>query len=175
MSSFLSTSRLDIRPTQEDDFAHLEKWCSDPDVMLYSGGTWTSEQHQSYAQGIRNHWARYGFGYYLIVEKATSQPIGFISLKYSNDENAAKKIPSLGYALQPASWNQGFVTEAVKALLEYAHREYGFSKICATSDFANKAGNHVLEKLGFVLVGTEEVHLYGRNIGVSAKWEKEIG
>jgi RimJ/RimL family protein N-acetyltransferase len=55
----------------------------------------------------------------------------------------------VGYAIRPESWNRGFATEAVAALLAAARVPLGLGEIWATVDPDNAASRRVMEKLGF--------------------------
>lgn len=55
----------------------------------------------------------------------------------------------VGYAIRPQSWNRGFATEALGALLAAARAPLGLGEILATVDPDNAASCRVMEKLGF--------------------------
>jgi RimJ/RimL family protein N-acetyltransferase len=55
----------------------------------------------------------------------------------------------VGYAIRPQSWNRGFATEALGALLAAARSPLGLREIWATVDPDNAASCRVMEKLGF--------------------------
>ena len=142
--------------------------------MHYQGGVWEQERQDAILHRTQEHWAFYGFGYYMLVKKVESEAIGFISIKYLTDAEANIKIPNLGYLIEENSWKQGFATEASKTLLDHAKNDLHFSKVQATSFMANKAGNRVLEKLGFQWIETTKVNAYGREYEAVAKWQKEL-
>lgn len=55
----------------------------------------------------------------------------------------------IGYMLAYAYWNQGYMKEALEALLYACFHICGYQRIQAEYDPANKASARVLEKLGF--------------------------
>ena len=59
------------------------------------------------------------------------------------------KPPELGYWLGEPYWGQGFMTEAVRALIEAAHRTHGFELIAARALADNAGSLNVLAKVGF--------------------------
>ena len=59
----------------------------------------------------------------------------------------------LGYMILPEHHNKGYVTEAVKTLLNFAFNEMRFNSIEATIDPENIASEKVLQKNGFVKEG----------------------
>lgn len=142
--------------------------------MHYQGGVWDQEQQAAMLNRTQAHWKLYGFGYYMLVKKAEAASVGLISLKYLTDEEAKLKIPNLGYLIDPDFWGRGFATEASLALLDHAKNDLCFSKVQATSFLENKAGNRVLEKLGFQWIETVKVNAYGRDYEEVSKWQKEL-
>ena len=61
---------------------------------------------------------------------------------------------SIGYRLLEKYWGQGIAGEAVNLLLSYVQKEKGIEIITASSMVENHASARVLEKSGFVCVGT---------------------
>ncbi len=59
----------------------------------------------------------------------------------------------LGYELARPYWNQGIMTEALRACLTYAFSERGLSRIEAQILPENEASRRVLQKLGFQWAG----------------------
>jgi RimJ/RimL family protein N-acetyltransferase len=74
--------------------------------------------------------------------------IGSIGLSF-----AEGKPPDLGYWLGESHWGKGYMTEAVRGLIEAAHRTPGFELITAKALADNAASLHVLEKAGFKRTG----------------------
>ncbi|MEO6395202.1 MAG: GNAT family N-acetyltransferase [Devosia sp.] len=62
---------------------------------------------------------------------------------------AEGKVPELGYWLGEPYWGKGYMTEAVKALVEAAHKTGQFEIIHAQVLADNQASTQVLEKAGF--------------------------
>ena len=54
----------------------------------------------------------------------------------------------LGIGLNRAAWNQGYMTEAVCAVLAYEFGARGAPRLRATCNVANPASARVLEKVG---------------------------
>lgn len=70
----------------------------------------------------------------------------------------------IGYELLPAYRRQGFMTEAMTAVLDYAFGTMGLNRIAAKTDPRNEASRHLLGRLGFRHEGTlrETSYLNGR-------------
>jgi RimJ/RimL family protein N-acetyltransferase len=63
------------------------------------------------------------------------------------------KPPELGYWLGEPYWGQGYMTEAVRGLIEAAHKTHHFELIAARALADNTGSLNVLEKAGFKRVG----------------------
>jgi RimJ/RimL family protein N-acetyltransferase len=61
--------------------------------------------------------------------------------------------PELGYWLGVAYWGQGFATEAVRAVIDYAFADLKHESIQAGARVTNPASRRVLEKCGFQWTG----------------------
>jgi RimJ/RimL family protein N-acetyltransferase len=55
----------------------------------------------------------------------------------------------LAYRLARPAWGQGIASEAGAALVEYAFRTIGLSRVVAVTYPANRASQRVLERIGF--------------------------
>lgn len=60
---------------------------------------------------------------------------------------------NIGYDLQPQYWNQGIISEALKAIVSFGFQRLGINRIEAEVMPGNHASEKVLEKLGFVREG----------------------
>ena len=62
-------------------------------------------------------------------------------------------IAEIGYGISEKYQNNGYATEAVKAVLEWAFNHPDVTAIEAETDSENAASKRVLEKCGFILNG----------------------
>jgi [ribosomal protein S5]-alanine N-acetyltransferase len=62
----------------------------------------------------------------------------------------------LGYSVLPQYQGRGYATELVNALIEWAREQPGLERIVAETEWANPASARVLQKAGFVEVGSIE-------------------
>jgi ribosomal-protein-alanine N-acetyltransferase len=60
----------------------------------------------------------------------------------------ANDVAGAGYNVGRAHWNKGYVTEAARAILQYAFDTSGLHKVFATADARNLASIRVMQKLG---------------------------
>lgn len=59
----------------------------------------------------------------------------------------------IGYGLLPEYWGNGYATEAVKAMVDWALRQPGVQRIEAETEREKRASRRVLEKSGFFPTG----------------------
>lgn len=144
----LETPRLKLRWMDERDTdAHYAVF-SDPLVTrFWSGATWTDrdEAVQSIA-AIRAGYADHSAAKFGIELRATGELIGNAGLHHFFEQN---RRCELGYALGSRHWGQGYVSEALRALLGYGFSELDLNRVEADIDPRNEASGRVLEKLGF--------------------------
>jgi len=67
----------------------------------------------------------------------------------AQDETA----PEIGYWLGVKHWSQGYATEAVRALIDYAFTELDHDALQAGARVTNPASRRILEKCGFQWTG----------------------
>lgn len=148
----LSTPRLRLRALEPGDAERVFRIQSDPEVTRYFGRapySTLAEAEQRIAtvlEGIREN---------------TSICWG-ITLK-ENDEhlgtagfwrwNKLHRWAELGFELLPAFWNQGIMTETLRAVLAFAFDRMDLHRVEARLDPDNRACKRVLERLGFTREG----------------------
>ena len=76
--------------------------------------------------------------------------IGGITLYFLDDPAEGE----LGWILHKKYWGRGYVTEAAKAMLEYAKNSCGIRRVIACCDSENLPSRRVMEKLGMTLAQT---------------------
>jgi ribosomal-protein-alanine N-acetyltransferase len=90
--------------------------------------------------------------YWLIVLKERPVGIGLIGFKgHPNAEGETE----IGYGIAPEYQGKGYMTEAVRALCDWAFLQPFVSAVTATT-VINPASNRVLEKVGAQIVSVEE-------------------
>ena len=88
------------------------------------------------------------YTYWLIVLKTENIGAGLVGFKGYPNEGGSTEI---GYGISPRFQNQGYVTEAVRGLVDWAF-SHPFCKTVTATTVKNPASNRLLEKLGAELV-----------------------
>lgn len=104
---------------------------------------------------IRPSYALHGFGFYIVVLKASGAAIGICGLiKRDTLEDI-----DIGFAFLERFWGCGYAYESAAAVLDYAHDVLGVTKIVGVTSPENHASAALLEKLGMKFQRT--IHLAG--------------
>lgn len=144
----MQTERLVLRPVHEADAASLFEIFSDAGVMRYWSSTpWTSlataheliaRDTQALADGVHLR-----LGLETLAERKLIGTCTLFNLV------AQCRRAELGYGMASAAWGQGYMHEALAALLNYAFTELDLHRVEADIDPRNTASVRCLERLGF--------------------------
>ena len=146
----LETKRLLIRPFKMSDDIDLYEMCKDPDTAFDAGWSPHESIHTS-RNVIMNY--MYADETHAIMLKKPKKVIGTISL-YKNNLRRDYTVRELGFCLNKSYRNQGFMKEAVYAVLEYGFKELGLDLIMVCHHDKNIACKKVLEYFPFMYEGT---------------------
>jgi len=127
----LHTERLILRPLVLDDTKDFQRLAGDWAIAS------TTRVPHPYEDGMAETWitARQEAFYsgkgvtFAIVHKEQSLLVGTIALNPINKEN---ETSTLGYWMGKPYWNQGYCTEAAKAVLKYGFEVLHLNRIFAT-------------------------------------------
>lgn len=98
------------------------------------------------------------FGCYVVVEKVSGLAVGTIGFFGPPDDTGTVMI---GFGLVKAVRGQGYATEALRGLVEYARAQPSVRAITADSLRHNASAHRVLEKAGFCRThATEDAYWY---------------
>ena len=120
----------------------------DPEAMRFGDGVQTKEWVKTWVQTcLERYYQTWGFGPYAVVERQTQELIGYCGLFYFPKINGQPEV-EIGYRLIRSAWGQGYATEAVLAVRDFAFNTLGVKRLIAIIDPANVASIHVVEKVG---------------------------
>lgn len=140
----IETARLILRPLRMDDAEAEFVWLSDPIVnryMPYSLYT-RLEDVSSWLETAIHAETELHFGF---VRKEDGLLIGAGSIGPHEHGDGCWEF---GYNLRRDAWNQGYATEATKAMIALARDAYGVRTFRASHAIANPASGRVMEKCG---------------------------
>lgn len=92
---------------------------------------------------------------YAIIRQEDAELIGNVSLL---DIHTADQRAEVGYWISKSEWNQGYCTEALQALLAFAHDTLGITRITARCLVSNLGSIGVMKKCGLAQEGVLRAH-----------------
>ena len=147
----LETPRLRLRPpTQGDAEAVFRGWASDPQVVRYLGWQAPSAVNdtRAYLASAERAWVdRSGHLPWVLTLKADPTPIGMIGVTVEPPR------VMVGFVLARAHWNRGFMTEALRRIVELALAQPRIYRVWGMCDVDNGASARVMEKAGMSFEG----------------------
>jgi RimJ/RimL family protein N-acetyltransferase len=140
-----STERLHLRPPAVDDAEALfAAYTRDPEVTRYL--VWRPhgaiETTQSFVQQCVAEWEKGSAFTWVILRQEDSQLLGMLALRPGGFK------ADLGYVLARPFWGQGYMTEAVRSIADWAIAQPDIYRVSAVCDVDNLASARVLEKAG---------------------------
>lgn len=151
----LYTKRLKLRKLSIEDRQEVFFLRSDQIVNKYFERPTPRSliEAENFIQKISDGIAKEKHIYWAISEANEKKMIGSITLwNFSED----KKTAELGYDLHYDFHNKGFMSEALKAVLNYGFGELDLIKIEAYTHFQNKGSIRLLKKIGFIIENGEK-------------------
>lgn len=153
-TTVIETARLILRPFRIGDASQMyQNWATDGEVTQYL--TWPAHESIEVTKTILNLWMEsyldHEFYQWAVELKETQEVIGSISLMNIDNHNEKGEI---GYCIGKAWWNQGIMTEALRAILDTSFNQIGFNRIMARHHIDNKASGQVMQKCGLSYEGT---------------------
>lgn len=150
----LETERLILRRFVKSDAQDVfNNWASDPEVTKYLG--WPPHSDISVTRKFMRKrlraYARKDYYSWAIALKETGRVIGTIAANRHNDATASVTI---GYVIGKAWWNQGYMTEALRAVIKFFFEECGMNRVEAMHDPRNPGSGRVMQKAGMIYEGT---------------------
>lgn len=107
----------------------------------------------NYLEQLNNDPSLLNWGSWMVVRKSDDRVIGDLGFKGKPDENGVVEI---GYGFLKDFWNNGYATEAVEVLIQWAFSTSKVEKVIADTLQDNYGSIRVLKKLGMKKVGYKE-------------------
>lgn len=148
----LETQRLSLRKLTTDDAEFIFRLLNEPTFIQNIGdkNVRSLDDARGYIQnGPLASYEKFGFGLFLVEEKASGAAIGICGLLKRETLNDV----DLGYALLPEFCSQGYAVESASGVMRFAEEVLGLSRVAAIVSPGNERSIRVLEKLGFEFVG----------------------
>lgn len=95
---------------------------------------------------IEQHFDDHGWGFWAVEVPGRAPFIGFAGISHLN--LLGTPVVEIGWRIDPRYWNQGYATEAARAVLRYGFEGLDLDEIVAVTTHDNRASRRVMEKLG---------------------------
>jgi len=154
----LETERLTLRPFTLDDVDVVQKLAGAKEVALNTltiphpytkkdAEDWIAPQQEKFQEGLE--------ATYAITLKPSGELIGAIGLVIKKEYQLAE----MGYWVGKPYWNNGYCSEAAKAVLHCGFHDLGLHRIFAQHFDRNPASGRVLKKIGMQYEGRLRDHI----------------
>ncbi|MEO8362541.1 MAG: GNAT family N-acetyltransferase [Vicinamibacteria bacterium] len=148
----LETERLVLRHLTLNDAPFILELLNEPSFLRFIGDRKVRNLQDARLYILHGPIASYeknGFGLFLAFLKESGDPIGMCGLL------KRETLPEvdIGFALMPAYWRQGYISEAATAILVYGRDHLALKRILAITSSDNVASIRVLEKSGLKFEG----------------------
>lgn len=155
-TSVIHTERLLLRKFRIQDKEAVLTYGSDPETLKYL--VWQGIADLDQAENvIRTYYSRPGI--FALELRKISQCIGCIDIRVEPQHEKA----SFGYVLNRNFWNQGYMTEALQAVLAFCFDRLELNRVEASHYVGNEGSGRVMQKCGMRYEGLspQEVKVKG--------------
>lgn len=161
------TKRLLIREMAEADLEDLYQLYANKEVTRFIEDLYPNKEDElKYIKDyIKNIYAYYGFGMWLLIDLYTGELIGRAGLSYRPGYDEAE----LGYVIGKQYWRKAYAIEACLKILELGRDIYELRRVQAFTQPENIASISLLEKMNFKY--QEDVILDGK---IHLRYLKEL-
>jgi RimJ/RimL family protein N-acetyltransferase len=143
----LETRRLRLRVWREHDLAPFATLNADPRVMEFLPQRLDRAGSDAFASGIRDHFARHGFGLWAVEAQGVANFIGFVGLSIPSFQAHFMPSVEIGWRLAHEYWGHGYATEAARAALAFGFRDLALDEIVSFTVPPNWRSRRVMERL----------------------------
>jgi RimJ/RimL family protein N-acetyltransferase len=157
----VETRRLHLRrPVAADADAIFRAYAQDPQVTRYL--VWmphtSVETTRKFVADCENRWKSVAAFPYVIARNGSGELLGMIEIR-PNRHRA-----EFGFVLARAHWGNGFMPEAISAMIELTLGQPSIYRMEATCDVDNKASARALEKAGLSREGLLRRYIIHPNV-----------
>jgi RimJ/RimL family protein N-acetyltransferase len=148
----IETARLILRKPHSDDVDNVCAMWADPAVTRYiTHDPVTRRQSWMAFLYLVGHWDVYGYGGWVVEEKASGAFVGQVGFqKFVRDIDASRdRLPEAGWVLSPTMHGRGYGWEAVEATMAWADANLDAPSTVAIVNPENDASLRVARRAGY--------------------------
>lgn len=146
----IETERLLLRRPSEGDLTGLIEVHAHPEVERFMGA-WGEVEARGWLERVECCWDAHGYGRLVVLEKMTGALLGRSGLQWFDDLGEVE----LGWTLRREAWGRGYASEAARAGLMWAFRDFGHPYVTSRIEPANERSRTVATRLGMKVIRTD--------------------
>ena len=146
----LHTERLTLRGWREDDAEAYAAIHAEPEVAYWLGGRLTLAQALASFGTLKRRVDEDGWGMLAVERKEDGALLGVAGLQPIAEDMPPAPGFEASWRLAPAAWGQGYITEAMRAVLADAFQRHALPEIVSFTAASNTRSQAVMARLGFV-------------------------
>jgi RimJ/RimL family protein N-acetyltransferase len=144
----IETGRLILRPPEDRDRDALAAINGDPRVGEWLAAVLSREESDAMINRVNAQIAELGWGFWAVERKTDGAVIGMTGLIDMGDDEPPGPAVEIGWRLSPATWGQGYATEAAQAALDWGFVELSPPEIIAITARTNLRSQAVMRRIG---------------------------
>jgi RimJ/RimL family protein N-acetyltransferase len=146
--SSVTTERLFGRRPEPGDLEDYVRIFTDPrvDEDLWPADLRTSDKVAAILEGSIEHWDRWEFGPWTVLERDSERIVGRVGLEYTTKFGHPEV--ELEWFIDPGAWGRGYATEMAQEAVRAAFTTLGLDELISYTTPDNTASRAVMEKLG---------------------------
>lgn len=156
----IATERLILRPLCLNDLKTVHEYASDVEntkYMLFLPNE-TEKETEEFLQYTEKEWLKARPDFYEFAIVLNGLQIGAVSISLDHSKTQGE----IGWILNKTYWNNGYVTEAAGAVMDFARKQLKLQKVIAQCDWRNIPSARVMEKLGMTLLDDQGLRHYAK-------------
>lgn len=153
-TEFLETERLSLRRISLNDANSLyTEILSNKERLYYLDWCYAKDINTTkiFIKNIINNYQKEDFYFWVVEEKISFAFIGCVLIC---NADLKRRLAEIEYVASMKSQGHGYITEALKKVIDYLITEVGYNRIEGVCNIENTASARVMEKAGMVYEGT---------------------
>lgn len=149
---YIETERLILRSWKPEDLPLFIAMNKDEQVMRYFPAILSDAETIAFYKRIQDEFNQKGWGLYAVEKKSTEEFIGYVGLHEIGFDAVFTPGVEIGWRLAADYHNQGYATEAAKAVLNMA-KDAGIERLFSFTAKINAPSERVMQKVGMEKAG----------------------
>ena len=149
---YIETERLILRSWKPEDLLLFIAMNKDERVMRYFPAILSDDETITFYKRIQDEFNKKSWGLYAVEIKSTGEFIGYVGLHEIGFDADFTPGVEIGWRLAAEYHNQGYATEAAKAVLNLA-KDAGIERLFSFTAKINAPSERVMQKIGMEKTG----------------------